>query len=94
MKNKLIKKYGWSEVCRLVGHLNVELYLFLGNELGYFALDPVLGVITVAKDLPEAHTETILTVRATDNGRYPLSDTANVRIQTVAGDELGLRFSR
>ncbi|VDO60529.1 unnamed protein product [Heligmosomoides polygyrus] len=80
-------KYGWSEVCRLVGHLNVELYLFLGNELGYFALDPVLGVITVAKDLPEAHTETILTVRATDNGRYPLSDTANVRIQTVAGDE-------
>ncbi|KAK6054008.1 hypothetical protein COOONC_08483 [Cooperia oncophora] len=72
----------------------VKYSIISGNELGTFALDPVLGVITVAKRLPEDHKETILTVRATDSGRYPLSDTSNVRIQTITGDGFGLRFSR
>ncbi|VDL72367.1 unnamed protein product, partial [Nippostrongylus brasiliensis] len=72
----------------------VKYSIISGNELGYFALDTVLGVVTVAKSLPEDHTETILTVRATDGGRYPLSDTATVRIQTLVGFGSGLRFSR
>ncbi|VDM81640.1 unnamed protein product, partial [Strongylus vulgaris] len=65
-----------------------------GNEHGFFSLDPVLGVVRLAKPLPQEHTESILTVRATDGGKYPLSDTANVRIQTDAYDGHGFRFTR
>ncbi|VDO27944.1 unnamed protein product [Haemonchus placei] len=72
----------------------VEYSIISGNQMGLFTLDPILGVIAVAKRLPAEHKETILTVRATDHGRYPLSDTSNVRIQSMAMDELNLRFSR
>ncbi|PIO59084.1 cadherin domain protein, partial [Teladorsagia circumcincta] len=72
----------------------VKYSIISGNELGLFAVDTTLGIISVAKRLPEDHKETILTVRATDNGRYPLSDTSNVRIQSLSGNELDLRFSR
>ncbi|PIO53564.1 cadherin domain protein, partial [Teladorsagia circumcincta] len=72
----------------------VKYSIISGNELGLFAVDSILGIISVAKSLPEDHKETILTVRATDNGRYPLSDTSNVRIQSLSGNELDLRFSR
>ncbi|VDM52768.1 unnamed protein product [Angiostrongylus costaricensis] len=72
----------------------VKYSITSGNELGFFSLDPVLGVIQVAKVLPSEHTETILTVRATDGGKYPLSDTTNVRIQTTDYDGVGLRMSR
>uniref|UniRef100_A0A0K0DCV7 Cadherin domain protein n=1 Tax=Angiostrongylus cantonensis TaxID=6313 RepID=A0A0K0DCV7_ANGCA len=72
----------------------VKYSITSGNELGFFSLDPVLGVLQVAKVLPSDHTETILTVRATDGGKYPLSDTTNVRIQTIDYDGVGFQMSR
>ncbi|ETN83304.1 cadherin domain protein, partial [Necator americanus] len=72
----------------------VKYSIISGNELGFFSLDPVLGVVRLAKRLPIDHTESILTVRATDGGKYPLSDTANVRIQTSSYDGHGFRFTR
>ncbi|KAJ1372474.1 hypothetical protein KIN20_034642 [Parelaphostrongylus tenuis] len=65
-----------------------------GNELGFFSLDHVLGEIRIAKVLPNDHTETILTVRATDGGKYPLTDSTNIRIQTTDYDGVGLQMSR
>ncbi|RCN25728.1 cadherin domain protein, partial [Ancylostoma caninum] len=65
-----------------------------GNEHGFFSIDPVVGVVRLAKALPLDHTESILTARATDGGKYPLSDTANVRIKTDAFDGHGFRFTR
>uniref|UniRef100_A0A7I4YD34 Cadherin domain protein n=1 Tax=Haemonchus contortus TaxID=6289 RepID=A0A7I4YD34_HAECO len=44
----------------------VEYSIISGNQLGLFTLDPILGVIAVAKRLPAEHKETILTSMAMD----------------------------
>ncbi|CAD6197559.1 unnamed protein product [Caenorhabditis auriculariae] len=66
-----------------------------GNENGIFKLDPVSGDISLNKKLsPKEHVESILTVRASDGAKYPLSDTAIVHIQTTNSTEQHVRFSK
>ena len=56
-------------------HLLELIQKISGNELGYYSLNAVSGEITVAKSLRDQFGESILTIRATDSGKYPLSGT-------------------
>lgn len=64
-----------------------------GNEQGIFTLDPN-GILKLAKKLTEDFPEFILTVRATDSGKQPLSDTAVIRIKTAMTEDEQMKFTR
>uniref|UniRef100_A0A3Q3D844 FAT atypical cadherin 1a n=1 Tax=Hippocampus comes TaxID=109280 RepID=A0A3Q3D844_HIPCM len=65
-----------------------------GNVANSFAVDPVLGTVTVAKELSRSgKTRFELTVKATDRGAAPLSTTAAVSIAVTVSDNAAPRFS-
>ena len=75
--------------------INTSLLLYLtGNFANSFAINPVLGTITVAKELDRS-SKTLyeLTVKASDNGVSPLSTTATVQIVVTVSDNAAPRYS-
>uniref|UniRef100_A0A8C4NQR0 FAT atypical cadherin 3a n=1 Tax=Dicentrarchus labrax TaxID=13489 RepID=A0A8C4NQR0_DICLA len=74
---------------------NAELHYSIdaGNTGDAFYIEPVLGIITVARDLDLSSIgHYVLTVRATDNGSPPLSTTTIVRIAVTLSDNAGPKF--
>ncbi|XP_069023029.1 protocadherin Fat 1a isoform X2 [Embiotoca jacksoni] len=66
-----------------------------GNFANSFAIDPVLGTITVAKELDRSSkTAFELTVKASDNGVPPLSTTATVHIVVTVSDNAAPKFTK
>uniref|UniRef100_A0A674MUG8 FAT atypical cadherin 1a n=1 Tax=Takifugu rubripes TaxID=31033 RepID=A0A674MUG8_TAKRU len=77
------------------GH-NAEIAYSLesGNFANTFAIDPVLGTITVAKELDRnSKAQYELTVKASDHGASPLSTTAAVHIEVTVSDNAAPRFT-
>uniref|UniRef100_A0A1I7XJY0 Cadherin domain protein n=1 Tax=Heterorhabditis bacteriophora TaxID=37862 RepID=A0A1I7XJY0_HETBA len=72
----------------------IKYSIVSGNEMGFFSLDMFSGAIRVAKRLSDEYIESILTIRATDGGKYTLSDMSTVRIQTTIDEEQCIKFSR
>ncbi|XP_061626492.1 protocadherin Fat 1a isoform X2 [Phyllopteryx taeniolatus] len=65
-----------------------------GNVANTFAVDPVLGTITVAKELSRSgKTRFELIVKATDRGVTPLSSVTTVHITVTVSDNSSPRFS-
>ncbi|KAA8594619.1 hypothetical protein FQN60_011754 [Etheostoma spectabile] len=65
-----------------------------GNVANSFAINPVLGTITVAKELDRSSKTLFdLTVKASDNGIPSLSTTANVNIMVTVSDNAAPRFT-
>nr|XP_057936456.1 protocadherin Fat 3a isoform X2 [Doryrhamphus excisus] len=74
---------------------NAELLYSIesGNHENSFNIEPVLGIITVARDLDLSSIgHYILTVRATDNGSPSLSTTTVVRIAITISNNAGPKF--
>ncbi|XP_078140221.1 protocadherin Fat 3a isoform X1 [Centroberyx gerrardi] len=74
---------------------NAELHFSIegGNAGNAFLIEPVLGIITVARDLDLSTIgQYVLTVRVTDNGSPPLSTTTIVRIAVTLSDNAGPKF--
>ncbi|XP_030632872.1 protocadherin Fat 3a isoform X2 [Chanos chanos] len=64
-----------------------------GNTGSTFRIDPVLGIISVARELDLSTIgHYVLTVKAMDNGSPPLSSTAVVRIAVTLSDNAGPKF--
>ncbi|XP_029372725.1 protocadherin Fat 3 isoform X2 [Echeneis naucrates] len=64
-----------------------------GNTGNSFHIEPVLGIITVARDLDLSSIgHYVLTVRVTDGGSPPLSTTTIVRIAVTLSDNAGPKF--
>lgn len=75
--------------------MQIESLYFTGNEGGYFAIDRLSGEIMVAKSLLLSESiEAVLTIRATDESAFKLSDTCTVRIQTMLDELLLPSFQR
>ncbi|XP_068568833.1 protocadherin Fat 3-like isoform X5 [Cebidichthys violaceus] len=75
--------------------MNAELRYSIeaGNTGNAFHIEPVLGIITVARDLDLSSIgHYVLTVRVTDNGSPPLSTTTIVRIAVTLSDNAGPKF--
>lgn len=75
---------------------NIPLFLFclIGNVANSFAIDSVLGTITVAKELDRgSKTAFELIVKASDNGTPPLSTTTTVNIAVTVSDNAAARFT-
>uniref|UniRef100_A0A9J8B8M1 FAT atypical cadherin 1a n=1 Tax=Cyprinus carpio carpio TaxID=630221 RepID=A0A9J8B8M1_CYPCA len=69
-------------------------YSFLGNVGNSFAIDPILGTITVAKELDRSNKNRFeLTVKASDKGTPPLSATASVEITVTISDNAIPKFA-
>ncbi|KAL1023572.1 hypothetical protein UPYG_G00042580 [Umbra pygmaea] len=65
-----------------------------GNIANSFAIDPVLGTLTVAKELDRSSKNQFdLTVKATDQGTPPLTATATVHIAVTISDNATPRFT-
>ncbi|XP_046699501.1 protocadherin Fat 1a isoform X1 [Silurus meridionalis] len=65
-----------------------------GNVANSFAIDPVLGTITVAKELDRSNNNHFeLTVKATDRGTPPLSATATVDVTVTVSDNATPKFT-
>ncbi|XP_051559265.1 protocadherin Fat 1a [Myxocyprinus asiaticus] len=65
-----------------------------GNVANSFAIDPVLGTITVAKELDRSNKNQFeLTVKASDRGTPPLSATAVVAITVTVSDNAIPKFT-
>nr|XP_020474749.1 protocadherin Fat 3 isoform X4 [Monopterus albus] len=74
---------------------NAELHYSIeaGNTRNTFHIEPVLGIITVARDLDLSSIgHYVLTVRVTDNGSPPLSTTTIVRIVVTLSNNAGPKF--
>uniref|UniRef100_A0AAV2J7I2 Uncharacterized protein n=1 Tax=Knipowitschia caucasica TaxID=637954 RepID=A0AAV2J7I2_KNICA len=74
---------------------NAELHYSIeaGNTGNAFHIEPVLGIISVARDLDLSSIgHYVLTVRVTDNGSPPLSTTTVVRIAVTLSDNAGPKF--
>uniref|UniRef100_A0A672LHY1 Protocadherin Fat 1-like n=1 Tax=Sinocyclocheilus grahami TaxID=75366 RepID=A0A672LHY1_SINGR len=66
-----------------------------GNVGNSFAIDPILGTITVAKELDRSNKNQFeLTVKASDKGTPPLSATASVDITVTISDNAIPKFAR
>ncbi|XP_068441399.1 protocadherin Fat 3a isoform X3 [Clinocottus analis] len=75
--------------------VNAELHYFIeaGNTGNAFHIEPVLGIISVARDLDLSSLgHYVLTVRVTDSGSPPLSTTTIVRIAVTLSDNAGPKF--
>uniref|UniRef100_A0A8C7MXZ7 FAT atypical cadherin 3a n=1 Tax=Oncorhynchus kisutch TaxID=8019 RepID=A0A8C7MXZ7_ONCKI len=92
-------------VCRVWGKggmvcflsLNIRCYVCfpLGNTGNTFWIEPVLGIISVARELDLSTIGYyIITVRVTDNGSPPLSANSVVRIAITLSDNAGPKFSQ
>uniref|UniRef100_A0A8C2CXI1 FAT atypical cadherin 1a n=1 Tax=Cyprinus carpio TaxID=7962 RepID=A0A8C2CXI1_CYPCA len=69
-------------------------YSFLGNVGNSFAIDPILGTITVAKELDRSNKNRFeLTVKASDKGTPPLSATGSVEITVTISDNAIPKFA-
>uniref|UniRef100_A0AAQ5Z5U7 FAT atypical cadherin 1a n=1 Tax=Amphiprion ocellaris TaxID=80972 RepID=A0AAQ5Z5U7_AMPOC len=69
------------------------LFCLTGNVANSFAIDPILGTVTVAKELDRSSkTAFELTVKATDGGIPPLSTTATVNIMVTVSDNAAPKF--
>ncbi|XP_061575005.1 protocadherin Fat 1a isoform X2 [Cololabis saira] len=65
-----------------------------GNVANSFAIDPVLGTITVAKELDRgSKTAFEVIVKASDSGTPPLSTTTTVNIVVTVSDNAAPRFT-
>lgn len=65
-----------------------------GNFANSFAIDPVLGTITVAKELDRNSKNLFeIAVKASDKGASPLSATATVQISVTVSDNAAPRFT-
>ncbi|XP_056266099.1 protocadherin Fat 1a isoform X2 [Pseudoliparis swirei] len=65
-----------------------------GNVANSFAIDSVLGTISVAKELDRSSENMFeLTVKASDSGAPPLSTTATVHIVVTVSDNAAPRFT-
>uniref|UniRef100_A0A8C1LUT6 FAT atypical cadherin 1a n=1 Tax=Cyprinus carpio TaxID=7962 RepID=A0A8C1LUT6_CYPCA len=65
-----------------------------GNVGNSFAIDPILGTITVAKELDRSNKNRFeLTVKASDKGTPPLSATASVEITVTISDNAIPKFA-
>ncbi|KAJ8281254.1 hypothetical protein GJAV_G00065390 [Gymnothorax javanicus] len=65
-----------------------------GNVANAFAIDPVLGTVTVSKELDRnTRNRFELTVKATDKGTPALSATATVHIEVTVSDNAAPRFT-
>ncbi|XP_026152475.1 protocadherin Fat 3a isoform X3 [Mastacembelus armatus] len=74
---------------------NAELHYSIeaGNTGNTFHIEPVLGIITVARDLDLSSVgHYVLTVRVNDNGSPPLSTTTIVRVAVTLSDNAGPKF--
>ncbi|XP_069049414.1 protocadherin Fat 1 isoform X3 [Lepisosteus oculatus] len=66
-----------------------------GNVANSFAIDPLLGTITVAKELDQSSKDQFeLTVKATDKGHPPLSVVTPVHISVTISDNAKPRFAK
>uniref|UniRef100_A0A3B4DCD8 FAT atypical cadherin 3a n=1 Tax=Pygocentrus nattereri TaxID=42514 RepID=A0A3B4DCD8_PYGNA len=93
--------YDILTVCRFMGLLLCEnmglqssvLYCLIGNTGSTFRIDPVLGIISVARELDLSTIgHYVLTVKAMDNGSPALSATAAVRIAVTLSDNAPPKF--
>ncbi|XP_028818497.1 protocadherin Fat 3a isoform X3 [Denticeps clupeoides] len=65
-----------------------------GTAVGTFHVDPVLGLLYVARELDLSSIgHYVLSVRATDGGTPPLSSTATVRVAVTLSDNAAPRFT-
>ncbi|XP_028312232.1 protocadherin Fat 1a isoform X3 [Gouania willdenowi] len=65
-----------------------------GNVANSFTIDPVLGTISVARELDRSSkTMFELTIKASDNGIPPLSATTTVKIVVTVSDNAAPRFT-
>uniref|UniRef100_A0A667WIL8 FAT atypical cadherin 1a n=1 Tax=Myripristis murdjan TaxID=586833 RepID=A0A667WIL8_9TELE len=72
----------------------VFFFLPTGNVAKSFAIDPVLGTITVAKELDRSSKNLFeLIVKASDKGIPPMSTTATVHIVVTVSDNAAPRFT-
>ncbi|XP_052280093.1 protocadherin Fat 1-like isoform X4 [Dreissena polymorpha] len=78
------------------GHnAEVTYSIVSGNVGGTFDIDPLLGTVTVAKELKNMEkSEFTLVVMATDQGDTPLSTTATVSIMVTMSDNAPPRFDK
>ncbi|XP_076001621.1 protocadherin Fat 1a isoform X2 [Genypterus blacodes] len=77
------------------GH-NAEIIYSIesGNVANSFAIDPVLGTITVAKELDQRNKNQFeLTVKASDKGTTPMSTTTTVQLMVTISDNAAPRFT-
>uniref|UniRef100_A0A6Q2YSL2 FAT atypical cadherin 1a n=1 Tax=Esox lucius TaxID=8010 RepID=A0A6Q2YSL2_ESOLU len=82
--------------------VTTPIYLFLcsfcggtGNIANSFAIDPVLGTVTVAKELDRSSKNQFeLAVKATDKGTPPLTATATIHIDVTVSDNATPRFTK
>ncbi|XP_019899394.2 protocadherin Fat 1a isoform X4 [Esox lucius] len=66
-----------------------------GNIANSFAIDPVLGTVTVAKELDRSSKNQFeLAVKATDKGTPPLTATATIHIDVTVSDNATPRFTK
>ncbi|XP_040049953.2 protocadherin Fat 3 isoform X3 [Gasterosteus aculeatus] len=75
--------------------VNAELHYSIeaGNTGNTFHIEPILGIVTVARDLDLSSLGYyVLTIRVTDNGSPPLSTTTTVRIAVTLSDNAGPKF--
>ncbi|XP_062417297.1 protocadherin Fat 3a [Pungitius pungitius] len=75
--------------------VNAELHYSIeaGNTGNTFHIEPILGIVTVARELDLSNIGYyVLTVRVTDNGSPPLSTTTTVRIAVTLSDNAGPKF--
>jgi hypothetical protein len=70
------------------------IFLDSGNDHGYFSINEATGEICTATTLVGEHAENILTVRASDGGKIPLSDSVTVRILTIVNERQTPKFAR
>uniref|UniRef100_A0A672YLU7 Protocadherin Fat 1-like n=1 Tax=Sphaeramia orbicularis TaxID=375764 RepID=A0A672YLU7_9TELE len=82
-------------VISLINCKFILIFLLLaGNVANSFAIDPVLGIITVAKELDRSSKTLFeLTVKASDKGISPMSTTATVHIAVTVSDNAAPRFT-
>ncbi|KAL0973402.1 hypothetical protein UPYG_G00203040 [Umbra pygmaea] len=74
---------------------NAELFYNIesGNTGNTFLIEPILGIISVARDLDLTTIgHYVITVRVTDNGSPPLSATTMVRIAVTLSDNASPKF--
>lgn len=68
--------------------------MYLGNIGNAFSIDETLGTLQVAKelDIHSMHYEYLLILKATDNGKPPLSSTLTLHIMVVMADNAPPRY--
>uniref|UniRef100_A0AAZ3QH85 Protocadherin Fat 1 n=1 Tax=Oncorhynchus tshawytscha TaxID=74940 RepID=A0AAZ3QH85_ONCTS len=88
---------GWNENQCHSNHVNKSscvLFFGTGNVANSFAIDPVLGTVSVAKELDRSSNNQFeLAVKATDKGTPSLTATATVHIAVTVSDNATPRFT-